>query len=449
MNFPGSQSTNPVAKKGRGKARIAIFFAVAAVALLVSSLLGYQIVTFYKNKGLSERLEKLRVQKIPVTSAELAERYSNSLKNANGASSYMAAFRALVMPEVKGIWEVLPEMECETVLPGKSLKEIRKYVDANKEAIDLLHEAAQIDQCVFKLNLPADLWGTPSYQCMKLDDAAEVMRLAAIHEATRGNKPELLRMLGTQLKIPNSLRAEPSMYAQIYRWNALKKALSAIEYCTSISDFSDREIVHLMNLLSQSALAGGAQLALITQRVAGLEAIAAMADSELASAFGFEPPPFFPRYLLLKYQELHLDMMQKYFSALNLPGHLRIAKLRELEIETESLPELLAMASHPGAGACRGELVFQARKRITLLMLSIKRYRLVHRTPPKNLVELIPDFIEKLPSDVFSGKALVYKTTYDLYQIYSVGENSTDDGGLMAQPRLDDLGSYCRLNAHE
>jgi hypothetical protein len=44
-------------------------------------------------------------------------------------------------------------------------------------------------------------------------------------------------------------------------------------------------------------------------------------------------------------------------------------------------------------------------------------------------VDLVPEHLERLPDDPFSGKPLVYRLTDEGFRLYSVGPNGVDDGG--------------------
>jgi len=53
----------------------------------------------------------------------------------------------------------------------------------------------------------------------------------------------------------------------------------------------------------------------------------------------------------------------------------------------------------------------------------------------------VPAFLSSVPSDVFSGKAIVYRAQSDGYLLYSIGPNGKDDGGRSFddEPRGDDI----------
>jgi hypothetical protein len=68
-------------------------------------------------------------------------------------------------------------------------------------------------------------------------------------------------------------------------------------------------------------------------------------------------------------------------------------------------------------------------------------YQLEHGRYPENLDALAPKYLPRVPSDLFSGKALVYRPSENGYLLYSVGINGIDEGGRTQEdnPPGDDL----------
>jgi tRNA A-37 threonylcarbamoyl transferase component Bud32 len=73
----------------------------------------------------------------------------------------------------------------------------------------------------------------------------------------------------------------------------------------------------------------------------------------------------------------------------------------------------------------------------------LERHRAARGAYPESLAELVPEFAEKLPHDLFDGQPLRYRPTRDgSYILYSIGWNARDDFGAMAQPRLGEPRAY-------
>jgi hypothetical protein len=74
------------------------------------------------------------------------------------------------------------------------------------------------------------------------------------------------------------------------------------------------------------------------------------------------------------------------------------------------------------------------------IAFALAAYRADNGRYPKQLSELSPKYLPKVPDDLFSGMPLIYKPTDDGYLLYSVGVNETDDEGRWTDdnPRGDD-----------
>ena len=64
------------------------------------------------------------------------------------------------------------------------------------------------------------------------------------------------------------------------------------------------------------------------------------------------------------------------------------------------------------------------------IVAALERYRLVNGGYPENLAALKPEFMAKVPGDLFHDHGLVYRIDEDdSFTLYSTGYNGTDDDG--------------------
>ncbi|MCX7424248.1 MAG: hypothetical protein NTW96_01205 [Planctomycetia bacterium] len=84
------------------------------------------------------------------------------------------------------------------------------------------------------------------------------------------------------------------------------------------------------------------------------------------------------------------------------------------------------------------EIRRQALHRLLIVELALANYRDEHGTHPRALADLVPEHLERLPDDPFSGKPLVYRLTDEGFRLYSVGPNGVDDGGKSFEDDGDD-----------
>ena len=70
---------------------------------------------------------------------------------------------------------------------------------------------------------------------------------------------------------------------------------------------------------------------------------------------------------------------------------------------------------------------------MALLACALERYHNLDQEYPETLAMLAPSMLEKIPPDVVNGEPLHYRRTKDgRYQLYSIGWNGKDDGGVFA-----------------
>jgi len=73
---------------------------------------------------------------------------------------------------------------------------------------------------------------------------------------------------------------------------------------------------------------------------------------------------------------------------------------------------------------------YETQRRLTVVAIAIKRYRFLNGHPPPDLNALVPQLLSAVPVDLMSAKPMGYKLNPDAsFVLYSVGEDSRDDGG--------------------
>jgi hypothetical protein len=65
-----------------------------------------------------------------------------------------------------------------------------------------------------------------------------------------------------------------------------------------------------------------------------------------------------------------------------------------------------------------------------LIACALERYRVAHNAYPEKLDALVPQYLDKIPTDIIGGRPLHYRRADGgKFLLYSVGWNETDDGG--------------------
>jgi len=98
--------------------------------------------------------------------------------------------------------------------------------------------------------------------------------------------------------------------------------------------------------------------------------------------------------------------------------------------KTQWVADLVATQSGIDAKTIRDKMIdnFEQNRRITMVAVALEMYKLDKGRYPERLDALSPTYLPAVPTDVFSGKAMMYKTRDKTYDLYSVGPNNKDDG---------------------
>ncbi len=85
------------------------------------------------------------------------------------------------------------------------------------------------------------------------------------------------------------------------------------------------------------------------------------------------------------------------------------------------------------------------------LDVALRRYRLDHAAYPEDLGALVPDYIEELPVDPYSGGQFHYRRAGDGWSLHAVGPDQEDDGGVHdpEDEALDDVAFSSQLRPEE
>ena len=92
----------------------------------------------------------------------------------------------------------------------------------------------------------------------------------------------------------------------------------------------------------------------------------------------------------------------------------------------------------PWDGPLKAQDCWTMRAELNDLAFALAAYRADHGAYPDKLGDLVPDYVEKLPTDLFGGSKLHYRRESTGYLLYSVGPNGKDDGGKGMEDREDD-----------
>jgi len=81
---------------------------------------------------------------------------------------------------------------------------------------------------------------------------------------------------------------------------------------------------------------------------------------------------------------------------------------------------------------------YEAKTRLLFTEAAVRSYHLENATLPKDLGELVPQYLKALPQDPFFTKGMIYRVRSEGFLLYSVGPDGVDDDG---KPLKESIGS--------
>jgi hypothetical protein len=426
---------------------------LALVLVLVIGIGFYLSVRVQWSRRIDRQIKAMREAGLPTNPMELNRWYrlpGGVVENA--ANYYLSAFAYVVEPNEEDANQVplagTGELPGRTEpLPDQTKEAIVRFVAANKQALDLLNEAATIPACRYPVDFNAGPQQVLLPWLSEMRRAVFLLSCDALLHTEERQSALTGRSIESALCLARSLLAEPVVVSQLVRMGIQSKALSTLERVISRDELPLEQIIAIDLVLTRGEEPNALRRALVGQ---------CLVDGEI-----FEHPPLglflqsdevsIPGPIRLGlYQGVGLSIRDKAeyletigatLKALELPEAQRLTAIRAVETQSGHIPRshLLLHDLMPSlSGFCEMELRSLAQIRAAQTALAIERYRLKVGRPPEGLDSLVPEYLATIPTDPFTGQSLKYRELARGYVVYSVGKDLSDDGGKEKPPRKDE-----------
>ena len=281
--------------------------------------------------------------------------------------------------------------------------------------------------------------------------------LKACAELAAGQSDRALEDVKLNLRLGDSLTAEPFLISYLVRAAALQLAAHSIWEGLAEDKWSDAQLKELQTLLARYDFIADMKPPFDSERTASILTADLLAAGRFslndltgntrsggaaaATAFGRIMPRGWYEMEKLNYCRLYLLQLDGAFdvrakrvfpenvSAGSLAVNRALAgrnPVNTIVIRHQLLSAILlpALGNIPKKGAAAQTTAEEA-----MLACALERYRVAHGQFPDHLDALAPELISALPHDVINGEPYKYRRTADSFVLYSVGWNETDDGG--------------------
>ncbi len=419
---------------------IGVFLVICFVGLFVLFVLSGK-------NGLEKEIAAIRAAGYPTNYEELEEYYSIPKGVPNAADIYTKAFYAYQEPSEE-LKKHLPMRGSKVIadrrgpLDPNSVKAIISNLQANKETLEFLDKAVAIEHCSYTLDYDKDGYLLfPDWNEIKR--CAQLLAERTLLLAHQGDGDAAVKNIARQLAQANSLKKEPTLLSQLVYMGCIDINRQSVEYTLNRTTLTDEQLTGLQQQLRRSCQDDRMATAFIGERCWVNWLIDNPQYWELptrATSILFRTPGVKDRNFAML-----LKLYGQFADAMKLPGRQRLSQVNKIWVEIEDLPDfyLLAKAWAPPLGrVLEIDLQITAQIDCAIVALGIERYRLAKGSLPKELADLVPQYIDKVPISPLDRKPLRYKLTEPGYIVYSIGYDCTDEGGLEKERRKDSSAPY-------
>jgi hypothetical protein len=376
-----------------------------------------------------EHLSSVAANGDPVTLGQLNQIYDEPTAEQNAASLYGEAFAALNAED----------------------KNSPSFLSQNREAVRLLLLAADRPRCRYPIAL-TDGARVLLPHLSGLRKCAILLRQEAVSQAAGGKTDAATAAILAGLRMGRSLDGEPLLVSKLVQLQLVNHALDGLQESLDQSNFTDDELLRILEALNDLESAVGFRRAFVGERAMVIDAFQS-SDEELAEAMGIrgDGASAAPPFMLREYRAaghldedfaFALDFMSKlvslaeqtYPEALDEAGKVKIPSAQD--VLDQKLVVSVALLPDPARLVLKSADTV-ARIRLARTVLAIERYKLKHDGAlPVSLDDVAVDLAGGVPKDPFDGQTLRYKVLPSgVYSVYSIGEDREDDGGSV--PRED------------
>lgn len=388
-----------------------------------------------------EQLAAIRAKGEPVTPDELNAFYAVPPADRDVTPLILNALRPLDNPALgqatQGL-SLLGQTGHPIPPPGQPWEErapVELLLNQYSPALQALHDAANKRGVV---RFPMDFnqgFNTLLPDTQNVRSGARLLTLEAHVRAHQGDAHGAADSIRALLALGNVLENEPMLISQLVRIAVRSMGYELIRELLPHVEFSDDDLRELQLAVRAADYRASLHRAMIGERVLGKHSF------RNPGGTGITPRQLTMLRLISSENDdlsLYLESMNSLVDAVRVSwietravGHALNKMLKERRQSTAwclqhtmtvtNLPEAISASLSGGIG--------EARKHLTDIALAIERFRRKHGRPPKNLEELVPNFLPMVPLDPFADQPLRFKSSGDGLLIYSVGSDGIDNGG--------------------
>jgi hypothetical protein len=362
-----------------------------------------------------------------------------------------------------------PEPLGETDLPSRIFKEepnerlgdevaeeARVELAALAEAIAKVRAVGDLPKGRYDLVLDKNPLATKLPHAQDLRKSAALLELDSAIRAHDGDIDGALESARCGLNAARSLGDEPLLICQLVRIACATIAVKSMERGLGQGLASDGQLQAFAKLLAadDADITPALRTALRGERALFFQLLEIMTNGELsleqmADMYPSDRRPYTSLYrwaweqpLISLNRQTLLEYMTRLVDLAELSRTQRQSALAQFDSELKSAlkegraKNVVALRIIPAVQkVLEAHDRHQANLRNARVAIAVERYRLAHKDKqwPENLDQLVPAYLDKVPTDPFDDQPIRYRRVGKDVVIYSVGLDGVDDGGFCDQ----------------
>jgi len=412
--------------------KIMTWIGIFLVAFFALGLVVRAVFNYSTGKKLEKFLDQRKSEGIPLAIIDIQpecyprDNAALDWKIAEGTLSIEREQRAI-------LGQIIDDLFSGKPLEKETKDQMRDLITKNQEALSFILEAST--KPCFKYEEQWDILGEDLRiaTAIQMILGTRLLGIDAVIKAEDGNVEEAINQCLAARRFLKLYLQEPFLISYLIGMACTKQVAVCMNYIVSDREIESEILKKILREWDSSPWRGGLVWALESERIFGLESsllyLKGEYDLDLGKAGDIFLWVFRP---IIKNEIIWMTgVYDRLVEAAKMPYYAS-RDTKEIEQIRNSIPWYYKMA-----GALVPNVVTVLFKRATLdavfdtarIGIACKIYKNLNGDFPRELTELSPDILEKVPVDPFTGHSFIYQKQDSGFKVYSIGNNLKDDGG--------------------
>jgi len=330
-----------------------------------------------------------------------------------------------------------PEADFFRGIPKYTLETSRQFILQHTALLEKLETLRDRPTGRFKIEFAVHPHETLLPHTRPVRIAARLMDLHAVLDLTEGDTEAAARTVFWQHRLAATLNDEPFLISRLVQISIDNLAVQRLEQILRVGELDAPTLLRLDDTLAQRLNTTTMRWAWLGERACLIALFGGVAAGTISTSAVFGVPVL-PDAVVLENQ-MHCVEMITWLVEADGPREMLAAARRidtGLRRSDNTISPTHILAQKAMWNPHRAVILHQrsmASLRCARVAVAAERHRLRTDRLPESIDFLVPEFLDAIPEDPFTGEPLRFVQTEDGIVIYAVDENLEDDGGSVVE----------------